>query len=118
MIDMVATTLWPFLCEEKREQFLVASRLSRRETALDRTSTRAPSDATERAWAAGFFDGEGSVTVGGGNYERSTSRQPSMEIPQSSADGVPDSLVPLSGSGWGRIDHGSAPAEEPVGKTP
>ena len=117
-IDMVATTLWPFLSQEKREQFLVASRLSRREIALDRASTRAQSDATERAWAAGFFDGEGSVTVGGGKFERSTYRQPSMEIPQSSADGVPDSLVRFQGLvGAGSIT-GPHPPRNPWAKLP
>jgi hypothetical protein len=92
-IDNVATTLWPFLGQEKREQFLVASRLTLGHLALERASGRAHSDATERAWAAGFFDGVGSVTVGGGTFERNGYRQPSMEIPQSSAQGVPDSLL-------------------------
>src|SRR5438477_4256644 len=87
-IDNIGALLWPFLTQEKREQFLVASRLSGRAPYLDLVAPRPHADDTEHAWAAGFFDGEGSVGVGGGSY-----RQPSMEIPQSSAQGIPDSLL-------------------------
>jgi hypothetical protein len=92
-VDMVATALWPFLGQEKREQFLDASSLVRSRFVLDSTSPRADTATTERAWAAGFFDGEGSVSVGGSRRERPSYRQPSMEIPQSSADGIPESLI-------------------------
>src|SRR2546425_2972485 len=88
IVDTTATTLWPFLGQEKREQFIRASGLVGTPLNLDLAAPRCRSDYTERAWAAGFFDGEGSVGVGGTAH-----RQPSMEIPQSSASGVPDSLV-------------------------
>jgi len=87
-IDNIGALLWPFLTQEKREQFLVASRLAGRAPYLDLVAPRPHADETEHASAAGFFDGEGSVGVGGGSY-----RQPSMEIPQSSAQGIPDSLL-------------------------
>jgi hypothetical protein len=87
-IDAIGTALWPFLGQEKREQFLLASGLVGRTSTLDLQAPRLSSDNTERAWAAGFFDGEGTVSVGGGERP-----QPSMEIPQSSAHGIPDSLV-------------------------
>jgi hypothetical protein len=92
-IDAIAMALWPFLGQEKREQFLVASALAGKALPLELIAPRRDADDTERAWAAGFFDGEGSVGVGGRNYGRPAHRQPSMEIPQSSAQGAPDSLV-------------------------
>jgi len=92
VIDAIATALWPFLGQEKREQFLVVSGLAGKLLPLDLIAPRSQSDETERAWAAGFFDREGSVGVGGDNFLRRAYRQPSMEIPQSSAQGIPDSL--------------------------
>jgi hypothetical protein len=92
-IDTIATALWPFLGQEKRDQFLRASNLVGRATPLDLAAPLSQAGDTERAWAAGFFDGEGSVSVGGGSFERPVYRQPSMEIPQSSGQGVPDSLL-------------------------
>jgi len=92
-IDAIGTALWPFLGQEKREQFLHASRLAGRVCSLDLGAPRSQSDETEGAWAAGFFDGEGSIAAGGRTLEWRPYRQPSMEIPQSSARGVPDSLI-------------------------
>jgi hypothetical protein len=92
-VDVIAARLWPFLGKEKREQYLGASSLAGRACSLDLATPLSRSDDTERAWAAGFFDGEGSVSVGGRHFESNAYRQPSMEIPQSSAHGVPDSLV-------------------------
>jgi hypothetical protein len=92
-IDTIATALWPFLGHEKRAQFSLASGLVGRALNLDLAAPRSRSDDTGPAWAAGFFDGEGSVGVGGSGFARPAYRQPSMEIPQSSANGVPDSLV-------------------------
>src|SRR5439155_9319130 len=60
VIDAIATALWPFLGQEKREQFLVVSGLAGKLLPLDLIAPRSQSDETERAWAAGFFDGEGS----------------------------------------------------------
>jgi len=93
VIESIAAALWPFLGQEKREQYLRASRMVGRPCSLDLAKPRFLSDGTERAWAAGFFDGEGTAGVGGGRRKKTAYRQPSMEIPQSSARGVPDSLV-------------------------
>jgi len=90
-IETIATTLWPFLGHEKRAQYLRASHLVGRRCSLDLAAPRSHPRDTERAWGAGFFDGEGSVGVGG-NRNR-LGRQPWMEIPQSNAQGAPDSLV-------------------------
>src|SRR5438477_4575922 len=65
VIEKIAATLWPFLGHEKREQYLHASDLVGRPCTLELTAPRIHSDDTERAWAAGFFDGEGTVGVGG-----------------------------------------------------
>lgn len=92
-IDTIATALWPFIGMEKRAQFAAASRLAEKALPLDLLAARAQSDGPLQAWAAGFFDGEGSVSVGGAKLGRFSPRQPSMEIPQSSAEGVPDSLL-------------------------
>jgi len=91
ILDTIAMMLWPFLGHEKREQFLRASILAGRACSLDLAASRWQFENTERAWAAGFFDGEGTAGVGGSRLR--TSCQPSMEIPQSNAQGVPDSLV-------------------------
>jgi len=92
-IETIAIALWPYLGEEKRRQYLRASGLVGRACSLDLTTPRLHTDDIERAWAAGFFDGEGSVSAGGARSEPGVYRQPSMEIPQSSALGVPDALV-------------------------
>jgi hypothetical protein len=93
VIETIAATLWPFLGPEKREQYLRASGTVGRPCALDLATPRSHAGHTERAWAAGFFDGEGTAGVGSSSREGAAYRQPSMEIPQSSARGVPDSLV-------------------------
>jgi|SRR5713101_3620263 len=92
-IDTIATALWPFIGQEKREQFMVAMGLAGKALPLDLLSSRSYEDEMERAWAAGFFDGEGSIGVGGRRLQPGAYYQPSMEIPQSSADGIPDSLL-------------------------
>ena len=92
-IETIATALWPFLGQEKRQQLALASNLVGKSLSLDLEAPRSRAKDTERAWAAGFFDGEGTVGVGGGSFGRPVYRQPSMEIPQSSEHGVPDSLV-------------------------
>ena len=117
-IDSIATALWPFLGQGKREQFLLASSLVGRAFALDLAAPRSHCGDTERAWAAGFFDGEGSVSVGGSSFERPAYRQPSMEIPQSSAHGVPDSLVRFQAAvGAGSIT-GPRPPRNPWARLP
>ena len=93
IIETIAAKLWPFLGHEKREQYLHASRLVGRVCSLDLAAPRSHSEDIERAWAAGFFDGEGTAGVGGRSRDGPTYRQPSLEIPQSSGRGVPDSLL-------------------------
>jgi hypothetical protein len=90
VIETIAETLWPVLGHEKREQYLRALSLVGRPCSLELDAARSHSDETERAWAAGFFDGEGTAGVGS---PHSAYPQPSMEIPQSSACGIPDSLT-------------------------
>lgn len=85
-IDNVATTLWPFLGQEKREQFLVASRLGRRELSLDRVSLRA-------TCLSPAVHGDSAV-----------------ECPGRSRLAAP---VPGRRQSW--FDHRSASASEPVG---
>jgi hypothetical protein len=117
-IDGIATELWPFLGQEKRKQYLRASRLVGRVCSLDSATPRSNSLDAERAWAAGFFDGEGSISVGGSSLEPPAYRQPSMEIPQSSADGVPDSLVRFQGVVQAGSITGPHPPRNPWAKLP
>ncbi len=91
VIDAVAAELWPFLGQEKRDQFIAAARLAGK-APLDPTATLTRSGSTELAWAAGLFDGEGSVSLSG-TGTRPSYPQPSMEVPQSGDHGVPGSLV-------------------------
>jgi len=117
-IETIAESLWPFLGLEKREQYLRASRLVGRARSLDLAAPRSDSEDIERAWAAGFFDGEGTVGAGRRGFDRPAYRQPSMEIPQSSAHGVPDSLGRFQASvGAGSIT-GPHPPRNPWAKLP
>ncbi len=85
-IDRVAATLWPYLSAAKRSQFEAMTLAAGRPMPAMPRSRRAV--VTETAWAAGLFDGEGSVVRSG------TSRAPSitLEISQASAEGIPDVL--------------------------
>ena len=105
-LDEIAATLWPFLGPEKRDQFLVASRLAGKAVGLDSTAPRETTDETERAWAAGFFDGEGTISVGGSGaaYPRTVSLLSKFHNPAITAyrtpcsDSSPSSgAVPLLG---------------------
>jgi hypothetical protein len=90
-LDQIAALLWPYLSEEKRLQFEAASSLAGRRGpfAVDRLTE--PRE-IEVAWAAGFFDGEGTVAADKdprtGRY-----RAINMEIPQSSIGGTPEVLL-------------------------
>ena len=86
VVETVSERLWPWIGDLKRAQL--------RNAALD-VGRLAPSDGTERwtvpeqaAWAAGFFDGEGSVLIEG------DPRWPAvtMSIPQASVCGIPPVL--------------------------
>jgi hypothetical protein len=93
VIENIATSLWPFLSHEKRDQYLRASQMIGRPSSLELATPRSESVETESAWAAGFFDGEGTAGVAGSSHGGHGYRQPSMEIPQSSNRGIPDSLL-------------------------
>jgi len=118
VLDAIAATLWPFLGREKREQFLMASQLVGRAVALDLAAPRESAGHIERAWAAGFFDGEGSVSVGGSSAERRSYLQPSFEIPQSSDCGVPESLVRFQSIVECGSISGPHPPRNPWGRLP
>jgi hypothetical protein len=90
-LDQIANLLWSYLGQAKRSQFEAARTLARH----DGTMQGDPFSGTREiqlAWAAGFFDGEGTV---GADQDPRTGRYRAinMEIPQSSANGVPDVLV-------------------------
>ncbi len=64
---------------------------------------RAVADRLERAWAAGFFDGDGWAGARGGAGRRT--RQPAAQINQASADGLPEVLARFHAAvgGAGRV---------------
>jgi len=111
VMDEVARTLWPYLSEDKRAQFVTMTEKAHRPFSVrDLISRR---DETERPWAAGLFDGEGSVWI---------ARRPAyadwrgiaMELPQSTAIGtVPEALkrfrdiVGVGGIGGPRMQRNS-----------
>jgi hypothetical protein len=90
-LDQIAALLWPYLGAEKRLQYEAASSLARRSHPLA-IEPSSESREIQLAWAAGFFDGEGTVAADKdphtGRY-----RAINMEIPQSSAEGIPDVLL-------------------------
>lgn len=90
LIDEIAASLWPFLCDEKRTQYTEATRLVRRVAPL--VTPFGGSGDVALAWAAGFFDGEGTVSISARKGGRPAYRSISMEIPQSSANGTPEAL--------------------------
>ena len=89
-VDAVATRLWPFLGATKRQQFIQMSTDAGRILPMLPGTTRAP--ITELAWAAGLFDGEGAAWVAR-DRNRPEWRSVALELPQSSADGVPEVLL-------------------------
>ena len=61
VIDEVSTALWPYLSREKRGQLARAALDVGATVPVGSASSWSPQ--VERAWAAGLFDGEGSVVV-------------------------------------------------------
>lgn len=88
-IDAVARGLWPYLGAGKREQFVSMTERARR--ALPKLPADVRTIRTERAWAAGFFDGEGSLWIARTPCAQKW-RGLALELPQSSEAGVPDTL--------------------------
>jgi hypothetical protein len=89
-VDLVGALLWPYLGGVKRRQFAVAAVHMKRVLpgSLDDTRGRE----FESAWAAGLFDGEGTFGAYASPRMRPSWRGVSMEIPQASAEGVPEAL--------------------------
>ena len=91
VIDEIVQLLWPEISPEKRQQYLEACELARIDPEVNTPQTTG--GPTDVAWAAGFFDGEGTVGINRLNPTRAPYRGVEMEIPQSSDDGVPKVLL-------------------------
>ena len=89
-VDEIARRLWPYLSLEKRSQLQASAEATGR-TYVELQSRRGSE--TEVAWAAGLFDGEGSVWVTMDHRCRPEWRGVAMEIPQSSRGDVPETLA-------------------------
>jgi hypothetical protein len=101
VIDEITLALWPYLSAEKRAQLGQAAIEVGR--TIPAVHADAPSPEHERAWAAGFFDGEGSI------YLMRDSRWPewrgiAMELAQASNGDMPETLIRFHGAvGVGRL---------------
>jgi hypothetical protein len=86
VVDAVSELLWPWIGEVKRAQLRKAA------AEVDRTVLNAGpkcwSQGEQAAWAAGFFDGEGTVGLAGRRGQPGVA----MSIPQASDRGVPETL--------------------------
>ena len=111
-IDRIAVDLWPFLSGEKRDQFVAMTRAAGRGLPAF-PPTRRDAD-TECAWAAGLFDAEGSVLVCGAASRRFVQ----LELPQSSAAGVPEVLERFRSAVGGGSIHGPHPPRSPWSRLP
>jgi hypothetical protein len=89
-VDLVGALLWPYLGSVKRAQFAAAAARMKRRLPSSVDDTRGCE--FESAWAAGLFDGEGTFGAYGSARMRPSWRGVSMEIPQASADGIPEAL--------------------------
>ena len=89
-VDLVGALLWPYLSSVKRAQFAAAAVRMKRVLPGSVDDTRGRD--FESAWAAGLFDGEGTFGAYASARMRPSWRGVSMEIPQASADGVPEAL--------------------------
>ena len=88
-IDDTAKVLWPYLSHDKRLQLQAAASATGR--AYPVTPLARDHD-TEAAWAAGFFDAEGSFWLTKDDPDRSGWRGASMELAQSTRGDVPETL--------------------------
>jgi len=89
-VDFVGALLWPYLGGVKRKQFAAAA--GRMNRALPGSLEDVCDREFESAWAAGLFDGEGTFGAYASARAKPSWRGVSMEIPQASADGVPEAL--------------------------
>jgi hypothetical protein len=106
-VEAVCLGLWPSLGEEKRRQLEAAVLGHDRFEALVaglRAADTSPQRTwkAELAWAAGFFDGEGSVTL-------RAAGAPSIEISQASMNGEPAGSLLRFRSAVGSLGHISGP---------
>lgn len=92
-IDAVGAMLWPYLSGEKRRQFAAAAVRTNRALPAPIHCARAVKPEVEAAWAAGFFDAEGTFAAYAARHMRSSWRGVSMSIPQASATVVPEALL-------------------------
>ena len=111
-IDEVARALWPYLSAEKRSQFENMTRAAGRSIPFWPREVRRPK--TELAWAAGLFDGEGSVLRTGPVGHRYVS----LELPQSSASGVPSALIRFRVAVSAGFVNGPYPPRSPWSRLP
>jgi hypothetical protein len=86
VVDAVSEQLWPWIGDMKRAQLRKAAHEVGRSAPAPRREQ--PTFAERAAWAAGFFDGEGSILVEGDPSRPAVT----MSIPQASASGVPEVL--------------------------
>ena len=87
VVDSVSELLWPWISEVKRDQLRAAAQQVGR--AVPDCADACWSAVERGAWAAGFFDGEGTI----GAYGDPRRPAPSMSIPQASAGAVPQTLL-------------------------
>ncbi|MDP9245683.1 MAG: hypothetical protein M3O64_03435 [Chloroflexota bacterium] len=98
ILESVTEVMWPWLGTAKRAQLSRAAAEVGRVVPAFRDAQWSPKEGA--AWAAGFFDGEGSVGVIGDPRRTSVW----MELPQASASGIPEVLARfLAIVGVGRI---------------
>lgn len=108
VMDEVAKTLWPYLSAEKKDQYAAMTRLAGRELPFP-VADVTRDQRTERAWAAGLFDGEGCLYL---TPERSSGwRGVSLYLSQSSKAGSPDTILRfhLAVNGLGSLTGPHAP---------
>ena len=86
IVDAVSELLWPWLSEAKRSQLRQAASDVNRAT--PNIADSGWSNDELAAWAAGFFDGEGTI----GAYGDARRPAVSMSLAQASDAGVPDTL--------------------------
>ena len=111
-VEAVSALLWPDLSPERRAQFVRAFSGSERWEQFARRLADVQIVRSERAhelaWAAGLFDGEGSVLV-------PTRGAPRLELPQATTGGHPHSALVrfhAAVSGIGRITGPRVPSSE------
>jgi hypothetical protein len=88
-IDAITCALWPYLSSEKRDQLATAAQAVGRATP---NSTERRSSSEDTPWAAGLFDGEGSLWVSADPRLRPDWRGVAMELAQASIGDVPETL--------------------------